>query len=264
VAFDDELAFAHELADTAAHIGLGYFRGGGVEVTLKPDRTLLTQADTAIERTLRERLAHAFGGDRIIGEEEGGDHDPTGRVWIVDPIDATANFARGIQVWATLIAFRVDGVGEVGIVSAPALGERYAAVRGEGATLNGAAIAVSDVASIGEAHVLFQELEKLLGGEHRDAAMGLIADCWRPRGFGDFWAHMLVARGSAEVMVEPSLAIWDLAAPQVVIEAAGGRCTTFDGGPLRHGGTMLATNGLLHDELLSRLAPGGPAQGRGP
>ena len=142
------------------------------------------------------------------------------------------------------------------MVSAPALDERYAAVRGEGATLNGRPIHVSEVATIEDAHVLLQELNTLFGGPYRDATLGLVAECWRPRGFGDFWAHVLVARGSAEVMLEPRLAIWDLAAPQVVIDEAGGRSTTFEGGPLEHLGSMLATNGVLHDEVLARLAAG--------
>ncbi len=252
--FEEEFAFADTLADEAAEIGLAHFRREGLEVRHKTDRTLVTAADIAVERAIRERLEVAYPQDRIIGEEEGGDHDQTGRVWIVDPIDSTANFARGIQVWATLIALRVDGEGVLGLVSAPALGERYAARRGAGATLNGEPIHVSQVDQIADAHVLLQEIDTLMGGRYKDAVLGLVADCWRPRGFGDFWAHVLVARGSAEVMIEPHLAIWDLAAPQVVVEEAGGRCTTFDGGPLEHLGSMLATNGDLHDEVLRRLA----------
>ena len=251
--FEQELAFALEMAEEAAGIGLGYFRGDGLEVRHKTDRTLVTAADMAIERRVRERIDEAFPYDRIIGEEEGGDHDAAGRVWIVDPVDSTANFARGIQIWATLIALRIDGEGVLGVVSAPALDEHYSAVRGGGATLNGAPIHVSQVDRIDDAHVLFQELNVLLGGPFREAALALNAACWRPRGFGDFWAHMLVARGSAEVMLEPRLAIWDFAAPQIVIEEAGGRCSTFEGGPLEHVGSMLATNGVLHDEVLARL-----------
>jgi len=252
--FEEELTFTHALADEAAEIGLGYFRREGLQIARKADRTLVTAADTAIEVALRERIETAFPGDGIIGEEGGGDHDPAGRVWVVDPVDSTANFARGIQIWATLIALRIDDEGVLGVVSAPALGERYAASRDAGATLNGEPIHVSEVGEIAEAHVLFQELNTLFGGPYRDAALKLNADCWRPRGFGDFWAHTLVARGSAEVMLEPRLAIWDLAAPQVVIEEAGGRCTTFEGGPLGHLRSMVATNGLLHDEVLARLA----------
>ncbi|HEX6400162.1 MAG TPA: inositol monophosphatase family protein, partial [Actinomycetota bacterium] len=243
--YEEELAFANDLADDAARIGLEHFRRDGLEIRKKVDRTLVTAADTAIERMARERIEVAFPEDRIIGEEEGGDHDPAGRVWIVDPVDSTANFARGVQIWATLIALRVDGRGVLGIVSAPALEERYVGVAGGGATLNGEPIHVSGVDRIEDAHVLLQEQDRLFGGAYKEATLGLVAECWRTRGFGDFWAHVLVARGSAEVMLEPKLAIWDLSAPQVVIEEAGGRCTTFEGGPLEHGGSMLATNGAL-------------------
>jgi histidinol-phosphatase len=254
--YEHERASAIGWADRAAEIALGLFHGDGLEVRRKADMTLVTQADTSVERMLREQIGAAFPDDAILGEEEGGSHDPSGRVWIVDPVDGTANFARGVQVWATLIALQIDGEGVLGVVDAPALGERYVAVRGEGATMNGSPIRVSDVAEIRDAHVLLQELQTLLAGPYSAATHALIADCWRPRGFGDFWAHMLVARGSAEVMLEPRLATWDFAAPQVVLEEAGGRCTTFEGGPLAHGQSMLATNGLIHDEILARLAAG--------
>jgi len=252
--YEHERASAIGWADRAAEIAMGLFRGDGLEIRRKADMTLVTQADTSVERMLREQIEAAFPEDAILGEEEGGTHDPSGRVWIVDPIDGTANFARGVQVWATLIALQIDGEGALGVVNAPALGERYVAVRGEGATMNGSPIGVGDVAEVQDAHMLFQELDTLLAGAYSAATRALIADCWRPRGFGDFWAHMLVARGSAEAMLEPRLATWDLAAPQVVIAEAGGRCTTFEGGPLGHGRSMLATNGLVHDEVLARLA----------
>lgn len=252
--YEHERASAIGWADRAAEIAMGLFRGDGLEIRRKADMTLVTQADTSVERMLREQIEAAFPEDAILGEEEGGTHDPSGRVWIVDPIDGTANFARGVQVWATLIALQIDGEGALGVVNAPALGERYVAVRGEGATMNGSPIHVSDVAEVQDAHMLFQEIDTLLAGVYSAATQALIADCWRPRGFGDFWAHMLVARGSAEAMLEPRLATWDLAAPQVLIAEAGGRCTTFEGGPLGHGRSMLATNGLVHDEVLARLA----------
>ena len=252
--YEHERASAIGWADRAAEIAMGLFRGDGLEVRRKADMTLVTQADTSVERMLREQIAAAFPDDAILGEEEGGSHDPSGRVWILDPIDGTANFARGVQVWATLIALQIDGEGVLGVVNAPVLGERYVAVAGDGATLNGDPIHVSDVAEIRDAHVLFQELQNLLAGPYSAATQALIADSWRSRGFGDFWAHMLVARGSAEVMLEPQLATWDLAAPKVVLEEAGGRCTTFEGGPLGHERSMLATNGLVHDEVLALLA----------
>ena len=235
---------------------MGLFRGDGLEVRRKADMTLVTQADTSIERMLREQIEGAFPDDRVLGEEEGGSHDPSGRLWIVDPIDGTANYARGVQVWATLIALRVDGEGVLGVANAPALGERYVAIRGEGATLNGSPIRVSYVAAVSDAHLLLQEFRELVTGPDREAVRGLVSDSWRGRGFGDFWAHMLVARGSAEVVLEPELSIWDYAAIEVVVEEAGGRVSTFGGGPLRHGGSMLTTNGRLHDEVLARIARG--------
>jgi histidinol-phosphatase len=252
--YEHERAFALGLADRAADVAMGLFRGDGLEVRRKADLTLVTQADTSIERMLREQIEAAFPDDRVIGEEEGGSHDPDGRVWIVDPIDGTANFARGIQVWATLIALQVDGYGVLGVASAPALGERYVAVAGEGATMNASPIRVSDVTEISEAQLVLQEFRETLTGPRREAVQGLIRDAWRGRGFGDFWGHTLVARGSAEVVLEPALSIWDYAAIDVVIREAGGRATTFDGEPLRHGGSMLTTNGALHDAVLARLA----------
>jgi histidinol-phosphatase len=254
--YEHERAFALGLADRAADVAMGLFRGDGLEVRRKADLTLVTQADTSIERMLREQIEAAFPDDRILGEEEGGSHDPSGRVWIVDPIDGTANYARGIQVWATLIALRVDGESVLGVASAPALGERYVAVAGEGATLNGSPIRVSEASTLPDVHLLLQEFRELLTGADRDAVLGLIAESWRGRGFGDFWGHMLVARGAAEVALEPGLSTWDYAAIEVIVRESGGRVSTFEGEPLRHGGSMLTTNGLVHDEVLSRIALG--------
>jgi histidinol-phosphatase len=252
--YEHERAFALGLADRAADVAMGLFGGDGLEVRRKADLTLVTQADTSIERMLREQIEAAFPDDRILGEEEGGSHDPSGRVWIVDPIDGTANFARGIQVWATLIALQIDGHGVLGVANAPALGERYEAVAGRGAALNGAPIRVSDIGELADSQLLLQELQETLDGPYRDPVAALVRDSWRGRGFGDFWGHMLVARGSAEVLLEPELSIWDYAAIEVVIREAGGRATTFEGEALRHGGSMLTTNGLLHDEVLARLS----------
>jgi histidinol-phosphatase len=251
--FEHERAFALGLADRAADVAMGLFRGDGLEVRRKADLSLVTQADTSIERMLREQIGTAFPDDRVLGEEEGGSHDAAGRVWIVDPIDGTANFARGVQVWATLIALRIDGDGVLGVASAPALGERYVAVTGQGATLNGVPIRVSEVSKVADAHLLLQEFRETLSGPDREAVLGLVSDCWRDRGFGDFWGHMLVARGSAEVALEPGLSIWDYAAIEPIVREAGGRVSTFEGEPLRHGGSMLTTNGSVHDEVLARF-----------
>lgn len=251
--YEHEASLAAGIVDRASEIGLGLFNGEGLEVRRKADMTLVTQADLEIETMVRAQLRAAFPDDRVLGEEEGGSHDPAGRVWIVDPIDATSNFARGVPVWATLLALQVDGEVVLGVVGAPSLGERYVAVRGSGATLNGRPLAVSDVGAADQAYTLATRL----GGMDpalRARILGALDEGWRDRGFGDFWAHLLVARGAADVAVEPELSIWDYAAPSIVVEEAGGRCTTIDGEPLRHGGTILTTNGLLHDEMVARLS----------
>jgi histidinol-phosphatase len=252
--FDRELAFAHEVADRAAEIGLDYFRNG-FEVMTKPDLSPVTEADLAIEAMVRERIADRFPGDAVLGEEQGG-ADEGGRTWILDPIDATKNFALGIQVWGTLLALQVEGDLKVAVVSAPALGERYAAVRGEGATCNGEPIHVSSVDRIADAHVLYAGMKVWLAEPRNEAVLSLIAEGSRTRAFGDFWGHVLVARGAAELMVEPDLNVWDFAAPQLVSEEAGGRVTTMDGSPTVDGGSVLTSNGVLHDELVARFGGG--------
>ncbi len=252
--FERELAFAHDVADRAAEIGLGYFRGR-FEVMTKPNLSPVTEADLAIETMVRERLADSYPDDDILGEEQGG-ADRGGRTWILDPIDATKNFALRIPVWGTLLALRVEGDLKVAVVSAPAIGERYAAVRGAGATMNGEPIRVSMVERVQDSHVLYAGMKSFLREPRNEAVLGLVAEASRTRAFGDFWGHVLVARGAAEVMVEPELNVWDFAAPQLVTEEAGGRVTAMDGGPTTHGGSVLTTNGLLHDEVLRRIAAG--------
>jgi histidinol-phosphatase len=254
--FSGELAFANETADRAAEIAMGVFRGD-VRVSMKPDRTPVTQADLAIEAMVRERVAAAFPGDHVIGEEEGGEQ-ASGRVWIVDPIDGTRNFADGIQIWATLLALMVDGEVRLGLASAPALGERYSAMRGRGATMNGEPIHVSEVAAIDDAAILTGDVESWYGTEMDLRLRRLESRGRRRRGFGDFWGHMLVARGSAEVMVEPSLSIWDYAPLVPIVEEAGGRVTQTDGSAPAHGGSLLSTNGRLHAEAVAILAGSQP------
>jgi histidinol-phosphatase len=254
--YEHELSFANGLADRAAEIGMGLFRGDGLLVRHKADRTVVTQADTSIEAMIREQVAAAFPDDHVLGEEEGGSADTAGRVWIVDPIDATANYARGIPVWATLIALQVGGELVLGVASAPALSERYVAARGHGAQMNGRPIRVSPVSTIPEAQVFYAGMKTWLADPDATGAavLRVLAGCSRSRGFGDFWGHTLVARGAGEAMLEPDLNIWDYAALQVVVEEAGGRMTQLDGSPTKDGGSVLTTNGLLHDELISHLA----------
>ncbi|MDH5223534.1 MAG: histidinol-phosphatase [Actinomycetota bacterium] len=251
--YQHELAFANGLADRSADIGYGLFHGDGLEIRRKADRTVVTQADISIEAMVREQVAAAFPDDHVLGEEEGGDDRSTGRVWIVDPIDATANYARGIPIWATLIALQVDGDLVLGLVSAPAIGERYEAVRGGGARMNGRVIRVSEIDRLADAQLFWGGMGTWLD-RFRDGVLDLMESASRTRGFGDFWGHALVARGAGEAMMEPELNIWDYAAFQVVVEEAGGRVTQVDGSPTRHGGSAVSSNGVLHDEILERLS----------
>jgi histidinol-phosphatase len=250
--FEAELAAAHEIADRAAQIALSFFRHDP-EVRWKPDATPVTEADIAVEAMAREELLRRFPGDAIRGEEGGADGS-SDRTWIVDPIDGTRNFAAGIQVWATLLALKVADDFELGLVSAPALGERYAAVRGSGATWNGDRIRVSSVAAISEGMVLFGDVEAWAGTRRHERFLRLVNGARRNRGFGDFWGHMLVARGAAEVMLEPELSEWDYAPLVVILTEAGGRVTQTDGSPPVHGGSVVSSNGLVHDEVLGALA----------
>jgi histidinol-phosphatase len=253
-AFEDDLAFAHELADLAGEIGLGFFHGS-FEVTIKPDRTPVTEADLAIEAAIRERVRERFPDDSVLGEE-GGLQGKGRRRWIVDPIDGTKNFADGVQIWSNLIALAVDEEPVVGVVNLPALGERYEASRGGGARLNGEPIHVSRADRVPRSFVVFAGMEDWLSGPYATGAQDLVSAARRNRGFGDAWGHCLVARGSADVMLELELATWDFAALQVIVDEAGGRISQFDGTALVHGGTVLTTNGLLHDEIVARLRPG--------
>jgi histidinol-phosphatase len=251
--YEHELAFAHGLADRAADIGMGLYLGDGLEVRHKADRTLVTQADTSIETMVREQIAAAFPDDHVLGEEEGGADRDAGRLWIVDPIDATANYARGIPIWATLIALQVDGELALGLVNAPAIAERYEAVRGGGARMNGRPIRVSDLDDLAASQLFYSSLEAWPAAR-RGRAATVLDLALRTRGVGDFWGHVLVSRGAGEAMIEPELNVWDYAALQVVVEEAGGRVTQFDGSPTRHLGSIVSSNGLVHDALLEALA----------
>lgn len=252
--FDEELAFANELADAAGEIAMSFF-GTEFHVKIKPDRTPVTEADIAIEKMIRERVKAGYPDDAVLGEE-GGLQGGGERRWIVDPIDGTKNFADGVQIWANLIALAVDDEPVLGVVSAPAIGERYEALRGGGARLNRKPIRVSRADRVSRAFVVHADVADWLDGPYAEPLGELLRDARRDRGLGDFWGHMLVARGSADVMFEPSLATWDFAALQVIVQEAGGKATTFEGRPLEHGGSVLTTNGKLHDEILARLVHG--------
>ena len=256
-----ELAFALELADLADSISLPKFRATDLQVETKPDLTPVTEADRAVEEALRKRIAQDRSGDSVLGEEFGAGSSvsaPNAR-WIIDPIDGTKNYVRGIPVWATLIAFERDAEIVAGVVSAPALGRRrWWAAAGEGVFADGRPIGVSKVATIEDAQACYGGL----GAWRRAGMLGglleLIRRSWRSRGFGDFWMHMLVAEGAADVATELEVSVWDVAAVKIVVEEAGGRMTDLSGRVTASGGSALSTNGLLHEEALAILT-GQPA-----
>jgi histidinol-phosphatase len=248
---EQELAFAHELADRAAEISMSYFLGE-FEVRQKTDLSPVTQVDLEVETAIRDMIGARFPADAVTGEEHGeGSGD---RVWVVDPIDGTRNFADGVPIWATLLALQVDGRSVLGVIAAPALGERYEAVRGGGARWNGRALRVSE-RKLDDAFVLYSSVLDWLEGPRREAFADLVRDARRTRGFGDFWGHMLVARGAADVMIEPALRVWDWAPIAVIVEEAGGRVTTFEGDPPSDGSSVLTSNAVLHEDVVRRLAP---------
>jgi histidinol-phosphatase len=239
-----DLKLALRLADAADGISLSRFRTG-LAVETKPDLTPVTEADRAVETELRGLLAAACPADAILGEEQGA----TGggpRRWILDPIDGTRNYARGIPVWATLIALEESGVVRLGVVSAPALGRRWWAERGEGAFADGKRIGVSSIGRIEDAVLCFA---------YESGLPEIARLAWHVRGLGDFWAHMLVAEGAADGAVDAvRVSEWDLAAVQAIVEEAGGRFSDFSGEPRIDRGTAISSNGLLHDELLAAVA----------
>jgi histidinol-phosphatase len=247
--FEEEFSFANKLADRAADIAMRYFRGR-FDVRIKPDMTPVTEADLAVEEMFRREVSVAFPSDVVVGEEHGIEDGE--RRWVIDPIDGTKNFTDGVPIWGTLIALHVEGRGALGIASAPALGERYAAVHRGGATCNGEPISVATRPLAGS-FFIYSSAESWLD-KRRPAFEALLRGTRRNRGFGDFWGHMLVARGAADIMAEPELRIWDWAAVQVIVEEAGGRMTTFEGGPLSDGSSALTTSAAIHDEVVELLS----------
>jgi histidinol-phosphatase len=245
-----ELTFAHHLADLADEISMKHFRRDP-SVRTKADGTPVTEADEAIEQLLRDEIAAAYPDHGILGEEQDETTSSSGAKWIIDPIDGTKNYSWGIPVWATLIAFERDGVVECGIASAPALHERYAAARGEGATRNDEPIHVSDVDDIAQARVGFTSLNGFDRTGYEEPFRKLVGGARFNRGIGDFYGHMLVAAGSLDVMVEPSLRPWDLGPLLVIVEEAGGHLTDFGGEATIYGGCGLTTNGRLHGSVLA-------------
>lgn len=255
------LSFALDCCDEGDEMALRSFRRDMV-IETKPDRTFVTDVDRAIEERIRERIAASFAGHGVVGEEFGTDTGDGSIRWYIDPIDGTHNFMRGVPLFGTLLALEVDGELQVGVMSAPALGGRWFARRGGGAWAVAAlgpdagtrrSIGVSRVSALGDAHLLYGDGSEIVASGSAPGFQGLAADVWRDRGFGDFWGYALVAEGAAEAMVEVGPKSWDLAAPLVVVEEAGGRLTDLQGVRSIHSGTVLASNGRLHDEVLTRL-----------
>jgi histidinol-phosphatase len=247
-------AFALELADAADVISMRYF-GGLVPAVAKPDGTPVTEADRAIERLLRERIAASFPKHAVLGEEEGGAIEAGSPTWVIDPIDGTGNFMRGIPIFATLIGLVVEHTAVLGVASVPAMRQRWDAARGAGARLNGAPVGVSAISRLADAQVLHGGLKWWRGDPSMWELLGKLADrAGRTRGFGDFWMHLLVAGGMADVAIERDLCLWDIAALDCIVTEAGGRATAWDGAPTFTSDRLLCTNGLLHDEVTALLA----------
>ena len=254
-------------------------------ITTKPDNTPVTDADRAVETAIREALGTHRAGDGLVGEEFGSDKGSSGRYWVIDPIDGTKNFMRGVPTWATLIALvQVDASGNeevvVGIASAPALARRWAAAKGHGATVrfnsadnladfvdssddhadennslnpNEKRISVSNVSSLSDASISYSDF--VGWGDRLEPFQKMLASAWRTRGIGDFWSHMLVAEGAVDVAIEPVLALWDMAALDIIVREAGGTFTNTAGHNGPFGGSGVSTNGVLHNAVINGLNP---------
>ena len=272
----DDLALAHALADLADAISLDRYQAQDLVIATKPDNTPVTDADRAVETAIREALATHRNTDGLVGEEFGSDKGTSGRYWVIDPIDGTKNFMRGVPTWATLIALvNVDssGIEEVivGIASAPALARRWSAAKGHGAFVrfssgniddlsedlgassNEKKISVSKVAKLTDASISYSDF--VGWGDRLEPFQKMLANAWRTRGIGDFWSHMLVAEGAVDVAIEPSLAVWDMAALDIIVREAGGAFTNTAGQNGPFGGSGVSTNGVLHNAVISGLNP---------
>ncbi|MDX6738871.1 histidinol-phosphatase [Actinocorallia sp. A-T 12471] len=256
--YSDDLRLAHVLADAADDLTTRRFKALDLRVETKPDLTPVSDADRAVEEQIRGTLRRARPRDAVIGEEYG-KSGFSQRVWVVDPIDATKNFVRGVPAWATLIALMEDGDVVVGLVSAPALGKRWWAAKGGGAwtgrsLTKAQRLQVSKVSSLADASFSYSSLS---GWEERgglDGFLDLTRNVWRTRAFGDFWSHMMVAEGAVDVSAEPEVSLWDIAPLKVIVEEAGGTFTSLSGEHTAEGGSVVCSNGLLHEEVLGYLS----------
>jgi len=250
------------LADTADSISAARFRALDLHVTSKPDLTPVSDADTAVEKAIRGTLARARPRDGVLGEEFGATRAAAGpgssRQWVIDPIDGTKNYIRGVPIWATLISLMERDRPVVGLVSAPALGRRWWAASGHGAyagkhTAAATPIRVSGVKRLADASFCYSSLEAWEEADRLDDMLDIMRLTWRSRAYGDFYGYMLLAEGAVDIMVEPELSLWDLAALVPIVTEAGGTFTDRDGRSGPGGGSAIATNGALHEEIMARL-----------
>ncbi|PFG20320.1 histidinol-phosphatase [Serinibacter salmoneus] len=252
-----DLTLALQIADELDTLTMSRFRASDLTVTAKPDTTPVSDADTAAERLARDIIARHRPADVVLGEEYGGSPRMAGRQWIIDPIDGTKNFVRGVPVWASLLALAVDGEIRLGVVSAPALGRRWYAARGTGAWLVDGAdprrLQVSGVWQMEDASLSYSSLEGWREVGRLDALLDLSRRVWRTRGYGDFWSYMLLAEGAVDLAAEPELALYDMAALVPIVQEAGGVFTSRAGEPGPYGGSAVAANPHLHAEALSVL-----------
>jgi len=249
-----DLHFAHQLADVADAITMEHFLRADLQVDLKADATPVSEADTSVERAIRERINQQYPEDGILGEEYGASAAQA-RTWIIDPIDGTKNYVRGVPIWATLIALQVGDDITLGVVSAPALGRRWWAERGQGAWVRDTSgerqIQVSSVPSLAKASISISDPIGWPAG----TLTALQEATWRSRGYGDFWSHVLVAEGAVDIAVEPKLEVYDMAAFIPIVREAGGMVTGWHGGDPIAEGNAVTTNGLLHNQVIPVLNP---------
>ncbi|HPF81613.1 histidinol-phosphatase [Nostocoides australiense] len=258
-AYDDDLRLAHVLADAVERVTMPRFKATDLQVEAKPDLTLVSDADRTAEEVLRAQLGRTRPRDAVQGEEfPDTGHGP--RRWVIDPIDGTHNFVRGVPVWATLIAL-IDGDTPVlGLVAAPALGRRWWAAQGTGAwtgrsITSAKRIKVSGVRSLADASISVSSVTSWAASGRQTPMLRLMERCWRDRGYGDFWSYMLLAEGAVDIAAEPELALYDMAALVPIVTEAGGRFTDLAGTDGPFGGNAVATNRLLHEQVLAALTP---------
>jgi histidinol-phosphatase len=257
----DDLTLALMLADRADTLTRARFGALDLRIDTKPDLTPVTDADRAVEADLRAALGRERPEDSVVGEEFGGTTAFSGRQWIIDPIDGTKNFVRGVPVWASLIALLEGGVPSVGVVSAPALQRRWWAAHGQGAFVavdraSPRRLSVSSVAQLDSASLSFSSLSGWAQRGLRERFIELTDAVWRVRAYGDFLSYCLVAEGAVDIAAEPEVSVWDLAALDILVREAGGKLTSLDGAAGPHGGSALATNGPLHEQVLGKIRAG--------